>query len=190
MNIFLLLHVWVPSTSYEKYLSLSALVGQSRMCSFQSIQDQIWNRIHGWKEKFLSQVEKEVLLKAVIQVIPTYTISVFQLLKALCKKINAIMARFWWGHKEDLSRIAWLGWERLNDAKNEGGLSYRNLELFNQALLAKQGWRFLTHPQSLVAKIFQEKYYWGRSFLDSNLGRKPSYAWRSIWSSKKLLNEG
>lgn len=41
------------SSSYEKYLGLPSLVGQSKTCSFKSIQDRIWNRIYGWKEKFL-----------------------------------------------------------------------------------------------------------------------------------------
>ena len=58
------------------------------------------------------------------------------------------------------------------------------------ALLAKQGWRFLQHPHSLVAKVYQEKYISGGTFLDSELGSKPSFAWRSIWQSKKLLKEG
>lgn len=75
-------------------------------------------------------------------------------------------------------------------AKAKGGLGFRSLEDFNLALLAKQGWRLLQHPQSLVGRIFQEKYYRGGSFLGSELGRRPSYAWRSLWSSKALLGEG
>ena len=41
-----------------------------------------------------------------------------------------------------------------------------------------------------MAQIFKEKYYKGESFLNSRLGRRPSYAWRSIWNAKKLLEEG
>ena len=83
------------SSCYEKYLGLPSLVGRSRTRSFQSLLERIWKRLNGWKEKFLSQAGKEVLLKAVIQAIPTYTMSIFQLPKVLCKKINSMMARFW-----------------------------------------------------------------------------------------------
>jgi hypothetical protein len=51
--------------------------------------------MQGWQENFLSQARKEVLLKAVIQAIPTYTMSVFQLPKTLCKDINSLMSKFW-----------------------------------------------------------------------------------------------
>ena len=51
--------------------------------------------MNGWKEKFISQAGKEVLLKAVVQAIPTYTMSVFQLPKTLCKEISSMMSKFW-----------------------------------------------------------------------------------------------
>ena len=86
----------VSSTScYEKYLGLPALVGRSQTRYFNNIQSQIWDRLNGWKEKFLSQAGKEVLLKEVIQAIPIYTISVFQLPNALCNKLNSLMSKFW-----------------------------------------------------------------------------------------------
>lgn len=64
------------------------------------LKERIWSRINGWKEKFLFSAGKEILLKAVIQAIPTYTISVFQLPKALCEQINSMMSKFWWGSQE------------------------------------------------------------------------------------------
>ena len=86
------LHSWVW---VEKYVALPALVGRSRIRSFQNIQDRIWSRINGWKERFLSQARKEVLLKVAIQAIPTYMMIVFQLPNALCKRINSMMTSFW-----------------------------------------------------------------------------------------------
>ncbi|XP_059451112.1 uncharacterized mitochondrial protein AtMg00310-like [Corylus avellana] len=145
--------------------------------------------MHGWKEKFLSQAGNEVLLKAVIQAIPTYTMSVFQLPKAVCKEINSMMSQFWWGHKENDSKMAWMSWEKLGIAKAKGGMGYRDLESFNMALLAKQGWRLLQYPDSLVAKVFQQKYYPQGTFLNVQLGRSP-FTWRSIWNARALLNEG
>jgi hypothetical protein len=74
--------------------------------------------------------------------------------------------------------------------KDKGGLGYRDLECFNMALLAKQGWRILQNPDSLVGRIYKEKYFRHETFLDSGIGSNPSYAWRSIWSAKHLLQMG
>jgi hypothetical protein len=179
-----------PTQQYENYLGLPALVGRSRYRSFEGLKGRIWDKMHGWKEKFLSQAGKEVLLKAVVQAIPTYTMSVFQLPKTLCRDINSMMSKFWWGHKDNDKKIAWLSWAKMGRSKEAGGLGYRDLECFNLAMLAKQGWRLLQTPNSLVAQILKEKYFPNDSFMDAHLGRKPSYAWRSIWNAKSLLREG
>jgi hypothetical protein len=91
-----------------------------------------------------------------------------------------MMSKLWWGHKGNDAKIAWMHWSKLRRAKEKGGLGFRDIELFNLALLAKQGWRPLQQPDSLVAQIFKEKYYPNCSFLESNLGRQPSYAWHGI----------
>jgi hypothetical protein len=97
-----------PTRQYEKYLGLPALVGRSRINAFTDIKGRIWDWINGWKEKFLSHAGKEILLKVVIQAIPTYTMSVFLLPKTLCNDINSMMSRFWWGHKENDKKMAWM----------------------------------------------------------------------------------
>jgi hypothetical protein len=43
--------------------------------------------------------------------------------------------------------------------KFHGGMGFRNLDVFNRALLAKQGWRLIQFHNSLVARILKEKYY-------------------------------
>jgi ribonuclease HI len=179
-----------PTNCFEKYLGLPSMVGKSRAASFASIKGRIWDRINGWKEKFLSHAGKEVLMKAVLQAIPTYTMSVFKLPKTLCQGINSLLSKFWWGHQSNGSKIAWLKWSKMGLAKQKGGLGYRDLELFNMALLAKQGWRIMQNEESLVAQVLKKKYFSNESFLSSRIGNNPSYVWRSIWGAKKLIQDG
>jgi hypothetical protein len=101
-----------------------------------------------------------------------------------------MMARFWWGHKENEKKMAWMSWKKLGRCKDQGSMGFRDLECFDLALLAKQGWRLFQNPDTLVSCIFKEKYYPEDNFLMSTLGRRPSYAWRSIWASKNLLQAG
>jgi hypothetical protein len=100
------------------------------------------------------------------------------------------MLRFWWGHKENQSRTAWLSLRKMGRAKLYERLGYRDLEAFNQALLAKQGARMLRDSDSLVVRVMKEKYFPNTNFLDSRLGSKPSYAWKSIWNAIPLLSKG
>ena len=43
----------------------------------------------------LFRAGKEILIKVVAQSIPTYTMSVFQLLLKLCDELDAMCAKFW-----------------------------------------------------------------------------------------------
>lgn len=179
-----------PVQQYESYLGLPALIGRSRVSTFNVLKDRIWKRIHGWQDKFLTHAGKEILIKAIIQALPTYTMSVFRLPKTITKDINTMMSRFWWGHKDSSHKMAWMAWKGMGRSKKMRGLGFRELDSFNVALLAKQGWRIINFPDSLVARVYQAKYFLGGSFLGSTLGRNLSFIWRSIWNAKSLIQDG
>jgi ribonuclease HI len=178
------------SQRYDTYLGLPALVGKSRTKEFKSIVDRIEKRLQDWKLKFLSQAGKEILLKAVIQAIPTYSMSIFQMPRALCTRINSLMQKFWWSHNRKATGVPWMSWSRMGVTKAKGGMGFRDFHCFNKALLAKQLWRLWHNPNSLIAGIMRAKYYPTGQVLEANLGSKPSFAWRSIYSSKDLLMKG
>jgi hypothetical protein len=78
------------------------------------------------------------------------------------------------------SGIHWMSWEKMDRSKRIGGMGFRDLNYFNKALLAKQGWRLCQNPSSLLGSILKAKYFPNSSFLEASLGKRPSYAWRSI----------
>jgi hypothetical protein len=83
-----------------------------------------------------------------------------------------------------------MSWSKLGRTNERGGLGFRDLEWFNLALLAKQGWRIFQNPDSLASKILKEKYFPQASFLNTQLCRRPSFIWRSFWNGRSLLEEG
>jgi hypothetical protein len=85
----------------EKYIGLPAMVGLDHTESFIYLLERIIEGLKGWKEKFLYLGGKEILLKAIIQQIPVYAMAVFKIPKHLCKKINDVMAEFWWADTEE-----------------------------------------------------------------------------------------
>ena len=86
--------------------------------------------MHGWKEKLLSQAGREVMIKAVVQSIPVYSMSVFKLPVGLCKDIEAVIRKFWLG-SGDARKIHWVKWSSLCSSKSIGGIGFRYLQKFN-----------------------------------------------------------
>lgn len=56
-------------------------------------------------------------------------------------------------------KVHWFGWDKMLVSKRDGGIGFHDFEAFNQALLAKQGWRELTNLESLCVLVLRGRYY-------------------------------
>lgn len=74
--------------------------------------------------------------------------------------------------------------------KVHGGMGFKDLSAFNLAMLGKQGWNFLTEPESLVTRIFKARYFPSHTYLTTQLGHNPSYVWRSIMRARFIVRGG
>lgn len=94
----------------EKYLGLPCMVGRSKLRAFAVIRDKIKARISSWTNRVLSIGGREVLIKAVLQSIPTFAMSYFLLPKSFCKELEALLAQ----QKSHNKRgIHWCEWTSL-----------------------------------------------------------------------------
>ena len=48
---------------------------------------------------------------------PTYTMGCFKLPKSLCKDIESLIRKIWWGYKGEAQKIHWVGWKKLCKSK-------------------------------------------------------------------------
>jgi len=81
-----------------KYLGLPSMVGRSKKTTFSFIKDRVWQKISSWGSKCLSKAGREVMIKSVLQAIPSYVMSIFRLPNSLLDEIENMMNTFWWVH--------------------------------------------------------------------------------------------
>ncbi|CAN1814412.1 Putative ribonuclease H protein At1g65750 [Linum perenne] len=174
-----------------KYLGMPSFVGRRKKDTFKYLKERIWERTQSWKGRLLSCGGKEVLVKSVLQAIPTYCMNVFMLPVTLTAELERMMNSFWWGtNSNGNGGIAWMRWERLSVKKRNGGLGFKDLHAFNLAMVGKIGWKLMMDQDSLVTKIFKAKYFPKVDFLSATLRSNPSFAWHSILKTQSMLRNG
>jgi hypothetical protein len=136
----------------EKYLGLPTPEGRMTKDKFKTLKERLINKFTRWVERSMSTGAKEVLLKSVAQVIPVYTMGIFKLPKNLCEEMTQLMRRFWWGEEVGKRKIHWTSWDKLLMPKSFGGMGFRDLQLFNQALCAA-GLAIITIPVQPLCTI-------------------------------------
>ncbi|XP_030479177.1 uncharacterized protein LOC115696415 [Cannabis sativa] len=173
-----------------KYLGLPQCLSRSKYHSFTFLSDKVASVLRSWSSKCFSRAGKEVLLRAVIQAFPAYAMACFRIPVKICKGIEAAMARFWWGSSGEARKVHWKSWKSLCQSKFRGGLGFRSLVHFNQAMLAKQAWRIFQNPNSLLSLILKARYFPQSSILEAVPGHSPSFSWRSILWGRDLMASG
>uniref|UniRef100_A0A453E7K8 Reverse transcriptase domain-containing protein n=1 Tax=Aegilops tauschii subsp. strangulata TaxID=200361 RepID=A0A453E7K8_AEGTS len=74
-----------------KYLGLPVLEGRAHKGQFETVQDRLRKRLVDWGEQYVSSDNKEILIKAVAQALPTYVMSVFRLPASVCDDLTRMM---------------------------------------------------------------------------------------------------
>lgn len=74
--------------------------------------------------------------------------------------------------------------------KEDGGIGFRDMNAFNEALLAKQFWMLVKNPESLVAQLLRARYFASGDIFSATLRPKPSFTWSSILGVRDIVVKG
>lgn len=116
--------------------------------------------------------------------------SLFKAPKKVVSNLEKLIKDFFWGSKENTSKIAWVKWKSILKRKDYGGLGIGSIGAINTALLAKWVWRFRTEPNATWVKIIKAIHGSNGGITSSTNevidgGRGP---WRNIISVLEDLN--
>ncbi|KAK1644352.1 hypothetical protein QYE76_062157 [Lolium multiflorum] len=174
----------------KKYLGLPTPEGRMHGGKFESLQAKLAKCLVEWDDNHKSQAAKEVLIKSIAQAIPVYVMSVFKLPFGLCDELTKMIRRYWWGAENEKRKTHWLAWDIMLRPKDYGGVGFRDMRLFNQALLARQAWRLIQFPETLCAQLLKAKYYPNGSIMDTVFTGNGSSTWHAIEYGLQLLKKG
>jgi hypothetical protein len=174
----------------DTYLGMPTGIGRSPTASFRSIIDKAWKYMNGLSGRPISRSGKETLIKAVIQAIPTHIMSCFHIPISILEALRKAMVDFWWGIEEGKKKMHWRSWEWLSTPKSLGGMGFRELNLFNQAMLGRQCWRLITDPSSLCARVLKGRYFPNCEVWEAKQPRAASFTWSNICFGMTLVLKG
>lgn len=116
--------------------------------------------------------------------------SCFLLSPETCKKITAATSNYWWSGVADKRGVHWKNLPDITLPKCHGGMCFRDIKLFNLAMLGKQGWRLMSNPDSLCARVLKGKYFPQGEFMTTGKKKNSSSTWRVILAGRKVLEMG
>lgn len=140
-----------------------------------------------WSNRFLSGAGKMVMLKSVLSSLLSYTMSCFQLLVFLSRRIQSTLTRFWWDLNPQEKKMCRVSWDKLSRTKAERGLGFKDIETFNKTMLAKLSWRLINFPACLLVRVLLGKYCHSSKFLETKCANSASHGWRSLLIGRDLL---
>eukprot|EP00253_Pinus_taeda_P018004 PITA_18004 len=174
-----------------KYLGTMMDTSTLKIGNWKHIIEKIMKRLDNWTFCALNLAARIVLLKAPIQAIPIYPLSVMEAPKGICNKLVEIYRKFLWGGPKQQNKWALCSWQSLTKPKEKGGLGLRDPWNLNQVLAAKLRWRWLQGGPDLWKEIRTVKYNMPLSpeeiLRDQNTPRG-SYIWNLSLQSRNLVD--
>ncbi|KAL7238210.1 hypothetical protein ACSBR2_004331 [Camellia fascicularis] len=117
-----------------------------------------------------------------------YWSSLFILPKKIIGDIESILRSFLWSGVELKKHSAKIAWKYICRHKNEGGLGFKDLEIWNKAAIAKHVWYLFSGGDcSMWCQWVKSYLLKGRSFWSVKIPSDPSWVWRKILSLRHLI---
>ena len=101
----------------DKYIGLPTPMGHMQKGRYQNLQGKLLKRMMLRGDGLPSQGGKDILIKAVAQAIPTYTMGVFKLPMSVCDDLTRMVRNYWWGSSNGHRKTHWKAWDQVTRPK-------------------------------------------------------------------------
>ncbi|WMV26358.1 hypothetical protein MTR67_019743 [Solanum verrucosum] len=139
---------------------LSMLLGGK----FNSVE--IWNgmlekcekKLARWKTQYLSFGGRLTLINSVLDVLPTYMMTLFPIPAGVIRRLDSIRRKFLWHGNKERKGFHLVKWKVVIAGKKVGGMGIKNLKVQSKALRMKWLWKFANENQMLWKRVINAKY--------------------------------
>jgi hypothetical protein len=158
------------------YLGVPIFKGKPKVIHLQLIADKIKLKLSACKASLLSIAGRVQLVKAIIQSMLIYSISLYSWPVSLLKDMEKCIRNFIWSGDIDKRKLVTVSWEKLCRPYSQGGLNLRSLTKLNSATNLKLCWSLL-NSQSSWAKLLRDRAIRGSRSISHHIY---SFIWCSI----------
>ncbi|XP_028097019.1 uncharacterized protein LOC114296888 [Camellia sinensis] len=172
-----------------KYLGVPLITTKLRATDCAPLIDRITKRVKNWTNRTLSYAGRSQLIQSILFSMQVYWSSLFILPKKVIREIESILRAFLWSGSELKTHSAKIAWDSVCTPKNEGGLGFKSLDIWNKAAIAKHVWfLFFGGEKSMWCQWVKSYLLKGRSFWRVKIPPDPSWVWRKIFSLRDWMS--
>jgi ribonuclease HI len=171
-----LLNFKIGSIPYN-YLGVPIFRGKPKASFLQPVADKIKLKLSAWKASLLSIAGRVQLVKAIIQSMMIYSITLYSWPVSLIKDVERNIRNFIWSGDPEKRKLVTVSWKKICRPLEQGGLNIRSISSLNKASNLKLCWSILTSNCSW-AKLLKDRVVRGRKIIQHHIHS-------SIWSSVK-----
>lgn len=158
-----------------RYLGVPILSTKLNHIDCKSMVDKITVRTKSWTNRDLTYAGRVQLITNVLFSMLTYWSSLFILPKKVIKDIESILRALLWSGPDLKKSGAKVSWGHLCSPKNEGGLGFKSLQIWNKSAIAKH----IYWVKSYLLK--------GRNFWCVKMPSSPSWVWRKLLNLRPIV---
>ncbi|XP_074266827.1 uncharacterized protein LOC141590115 [Silene latifolia] len=179
------------SVCFGNYLGVPVDIPSKKSLLFQPLVDRLTSRILAWSSLHLSQPCKLLIINTIILGSIRFLMASIPFLVGICKKIDSLIAAFWWRKDARHISIHWLSRDCLQLPRANGGLGLRSVALLSQATLLKNYWRMQHQPSGLLSRFMVPKYKKDLPIPSSRSKvSHPSFFWSGLCRAANALSPG
>ncbi|XP_070055164.1 uncharacterized protein [Nicotiana tomentosiformis] len=124
---------------------IKSQIRRKNVSLFDRMLVKIVKKLNGWQGKLMSTGGKIILLKHILQSMPTYILSAMNPPKGTML-MEKHFVNFFWGSVNGKNKYHWSSWHNMCIPKEVGGVGIRRIDDIIETFNMKRLWRFRTHP--------------------------------------------